>query len=503
MIDEARVAAAGTRNFVLRFGAGMVRDANGDGVVHVTASNVTLECQGVLFGDVRETPPDKFSGTAVRISGAKNVTVRYLTAMGFKVGLRATEADGLVVDGGSFHDLWRMHLKSTAEKEHNDDWLWPHENDKQEWVTNYGAAVCVEKSAGVRVSGVTARACQNGLILDRVSSAAVFDNDLSFLSGWGIAMWRSSNNMITRNALDFCIRGYSHGKYNRGQDSAGLLMFEQCSGNEIRNNSITHCGDGVFVFAGKEALGEKPVAGLEYMDRGCNSNQFEGNDLSFSAAHGLELTFSFDNNVWSNRIEGNGICGLWGGYSQRTLVWGNTFTDNGQKGASEGGGINIEHGYMNEVKHNLFTRNSVAVKLWDDDDGALLKTPWALANHHGCISNSIKDNQVYQASGPAFVLRGAKQTCVEGNTAIVEGVKAPTVEADDASGAVEGAESWSQPRNRGCMVFDAGASNPVGARDRWRGREWIVVGEWGPVEPIGGAVVGPAGRGVNLALTGR
>lgn len=472
-----------SRRFLLRFGEGVIRDAAGDGVVRVTASNVVVECEGVLFGDTSGTDPDKFSGTAVRVVGAKGVTVRGLHAMGYMVGLHATEADGLVVSSSNFDNLWRMRLKSTKAKEHNDDWLWPHENDKQEWVTKYGAAVCIERSKDVRVSNVWVRRGQNGIILDRVEHGVVCDCDCSFLSGWGIAMWRSSNNVVMRNALDFCIRGYSHGVYNRGQDSAGLLMFEQCCGNSIRENSITHGGDGVFVFAGKEALGERPVAGLSYAERGCNFNRFVENDLSFSAAHGLELTFSFDNEVMSNRLEGNAICGVWGGYSQRTLVLGNTFTENGLKGSGEGGGINIEHGYMNQIERNVFTRNSVAVKLWDDDDGALLKTPWAVANHHGCLSNSIKGNRVYQASGSAFVLRGAKATCLQGNTALVAGQAAPTIDADAASGAVQAAESWSGERVSGCIVLVAGESKPVGARDLWRGREWIEMGEWGPVEP--------------------
>lgn len=483
VIDEALLANTGTRLFKLQFGDGVVRDVNGDGVVQVTASGVTLLFEGVLYGDVRDTAPDKFSGTAVRVSGAKGVRLEGLFAMGYKVGLRATEADGLVVSGANFDNLWRMHLKSTREKESAGDWLWPHENDKQEWVTNYGAAVCIERSADVKVSHVRVRRGQNGIVLDRVNNGLVFDNDCSFLSGWGIAMWRSSNNLIGRNALDFCIRGYSHGVYNRGQDSAGLLMFEQCSSNTVWENSITHCGDGVFVFAGKEALGEKPVAGMDYADRGCNGNRFEGNDLSFSAAHGLEITFSFDNLIASNRLEGNGICGLWGGYSQRTLVSGNTFIENGQRGSGEGGGINIEHGYMNEIEQNLFTRNSVAVKLWDDDDGALLKTPWAVANHHGCQRNSIKYNRVYQGSGHAFVLRGAKQTCVDGNTPIVAGRAAPTVDADGATGAVETSESWSRKHADCHELGVAGQSKPIGARDQWRGREWIEMGEWGPVEP--------------------
>ena len=39
------------------------------------------------------------------------------------------------------------------------------------------------------------------------------------------------------------------------------------------------------------------------------------NDLSYAAAHGLEMTFSFGNRILDNRLVGNAICGIWGGYS--------------------------------------------------------------------------------------------------------------------------------------------------------------------------------------------
>ena len=58
---------------------------------------------------------------------------------------------------------------------------------------------------------LTVRRGQNGLILDRVDHAKIYDNDCSFLSGWGLAMWRSCDNSIARNAFDFCVRGHSEG----------------------------------------------------------------------------------------------------------------------------------------------------------------------------------------------------------------------------------------------------------------------------------------------------
>src|SRR4029079_888640 len=132
---------------------------------------------------------------------------------------------------------------------------------------------------------------------DAVNDSKVYDCDCSFLSGWGLALWRGNRNMITRNSFDFCVRVSSHGVYNRGQDSAGILMFEQCSKNVIAENSVTHGGDGIFGFAGKEALGEKPPP-FRLFDStrlGCNDNLFVRNDLSYAPAHGLEMTFSFGN----------------------------------------------------------------------------------------------------------------------------------------------------------------------------------------------------------------
>ena len=82
------------------------------------------------------------------------------------------------------------------------------------------------------------------------------DNDFSFNSGWGIALWRCARNVISRNAVDFCVRGYSHGVYNRGQDSAGIFVFEQNNENVFAENSATHGGDCFFGFAGREALGQ-------------------------------------------------------------------------------------------------------------------------------------------------------------------------------------------------------------------------------------------------------
>ena len=45
------------------------------------------------------------------------------------------------------------------------------------------------------------------------------------IRGKGIGMYRSSRNKILNNNLDFNVRGYSHGIFNRGQDSADILVL--------------------------------------------------------------------------------------------------------------------------------------------------------------------------------------------------------------------------------------------------------------------------------------
>ena len=312
----------------LAFGPKPIVDANGNGVVRIEGSGITVDLGGgTLQGADPKAPADTLKGTGIVVLGS-NVTLRNGGVRGFRCGVLATGADKATFEKLDLSGNFATHLLSTTAAENSADWLWPHENDGREWVTRYGASLCIERSSGVTVRDVVVRGSQNGIILDRVNDSRIYDNDCSFLSGWGLAMWRSSNNVICRNAFDFCVRGYSHGVYNRGQDSAGILIFEQCSKNTIALNSVTHGGDGLFGFAGKEALGERPSQ--DYGSRrGCNDNIIVGNDFSFAAAHGLEMTFSFGNVIARNTFEQNGICGIWGGYSQGTTITENRFAGNG------------------------------------------------------------------------------------------------------------------------------------------------------------------------------
>jgi parallel beta-helix repeat protein len=507
-----------TRSCTIRIAPGtIIEDADRNGILHIKADDIVVEFEkgSVLQGAAINNNWNELKGQGIRIDGHKNVTIRNAELAGFKVGLYATHADKLTLDNLNIHDGYRQRLKSTPEKEHNDDWMFPHNNDNREWMTNHGGAIVIERSYSCTLSNTTVRTTQNGIILDRVTTSQVFDNDCSFLSGWGLAMWRSSENTIARNAFDFCVRGHSEGVYNRGQDSAGILVFEQCSSNTFAENSATHSGDGFFGFAGREALGEVPHKDedgpFDPKTAGCNDNIIVGNDFSFAPAHGLEMTFSAGNLVLGNRFVENAICGIWGGYSRSTIIARNTFEGNGGMSyGQERGGVNIEHGSDNIIADNTFTNNRCAVHLWWDNDGALLEKPLVKANDKGASGNIIANNTIEindqhpftrdkDKNRPLVVLhlrdvapndaKDFKPTHVNNN--IYAGNTATLTPANAKEFDVQDGIELLRPTNAPDLHIPQlklklpGNKQPVGARANLRGRVNIIMTEWGPWDHTG------------------
>jgi len=473
----------------------VIDDADQNGVIHIAADGITIEWapETILRGCAQGTSPDSMTGVGISIRNHSNVTIRGGTVSGFKVGVEAEHTDGLTLDGTVFIDNFRQRLRSTPQAEDSADWLYPHHDDAREWTTRWGAAASVRHATAITIRNIRVRDGQNGILLHRVNDSSAYDNDVSFLSGWGIAMFRSNRNMISRNAADYCIRGHSEGVYNRGQDSAGLLAFEQCSDNAFVENSATHGGDGFFGFAGLEALGEKaPPEGFEFERKGCNDNTFIGNDFSFASAHGLEITFSFGNVITGNHFEGDGICGIWGGYSQDTQVRNNVFRKCGALAYGlERGGVNIEHGANNTIAGNTFEDNACGVHLWWDRHGDFESKPWGRVNYRGTAGNTIAENTFsYGADGvgggaviPMLHLRDERaateptpEVRFAGNTLHLSSPRAVEVLSDPGIPIQRAGAVSPVPK---VQRHPLGTSRPVGRR-AFGGRESIIMGEWGP-----------------------
>ncbi len=469
--DDTRIE----RSCTIRFPSEPLHDADGDGVVQVVADGIELVFEGTLSGAEPGAMPDQFQGLGIAVSG-KGVKLQGARVRGFRAGIVARRADGLVLEGCDVSGNFRQRLRSTQRREDERDWLTPHDNDADEWLSSYGAGIWIEDSRGVTVRDCRAREGQNGLVLDRVEESKVYDNDFSFLSGWGIALWRSSKNVIAHNACDFCVRGYSHEVYNRGQDSAGILMFEQCSDNVIAENSATHCGDGLFGFAGQEALGARPAPyeDFDYTRRGNNCNVIVRNDFSYAAAHGIEMTFSFGNQIRENKLVGNAICGVWAGYSQDTTIQSNEIAENGEGAYGlERGGINIEHGQRNNIGLNRFRQNVCGIRLWSDSDEHLAKLPWVQANGDASLDNSICSNH-FEADAIGIELLQTADTTAVGNRFV--GVEQGVLPDDFHEAFIIDPGAPMLPLEL------VGTRRPVGTRDELAGRDKILVTEWGPYD---------------------
>ena len=217
----------------------------------------------------------------------------------------------------------------------------------------------------------------NGLLLVRSDGLAIRDNDFSFNSGLGIGLYRSSDDTIVHNRLDYNVRGYSHGLYSRGQDSADLLMYEQSCRNVVADNSLTHGGDGVFLWAGQTTM--------DSGTGGANDNLISANDVSYATANGIEATFS-RNTITGNRAWGSEY-GVWGGYSFESRIAGNDFRGNRT-------GIAIEHGQDNEISANRFALDSTAIQLWAD---SIESSDWGYPKHRDTRSRD------YRITGNLFV----------------------------------------------------------------------------------------------------
>jgi hypothetical protein len=294
------------------------------------------------------------------------------------------------------------------------------------------------------------------------------------------------------NRIDWNVRGYSHGFYNRGQDSAGLLMYEQSSNNVVAYNSVTHSGDGLFLWAGQSTM--------DSGKGGANDNLFYANDFSCAPTNGMEATFS-RNAFVANRVADNWH-GLWGGYSHESVVLGNHFYDNVEA-------IAIEHGQDNRIASNTFAGDTVAIHLWwnriEPSDWGYPKSRDTRSRDYAIVDNTFSDNHV------ALRIDNTQHVAASGNAFhAVDTITKPT---GDTTGWTFTAARGDAPRDEIPAKYRVpklpGGVTAIVNRAALRGRATIVVDDWGPydwkspklwpagrddVVPLKLRVLGPPGR---------
>jgi len=473
-------------------GAYELPDKDGSGAVVITGDNITVDFSGVtLVGSPEGTGADAYAGKGIVALG-KNITITGAVIQGYKVGIYAEDSPGITVTECDVSRNYRQRLRSSVKREDVSDWLFGHENDDNQWL-RYGSGIYLVGCRGATVSMCKARNGQNGICISRCDGSRIVDNDMSFMSGWGLAMWRSSRCGVFTNRLDWCVRGYSHDVYQRGQDSAGILVYEQCNDNVFAYNSATHCGDGLFLYAGNETV-KKTGQG------GCQRNLVFHNDFSHAVANGIEATFS-QGNMFIKNILKECRHGVWAGYSYDTVIERNLIE-------SCENGISVEHGRGNLIAGNTIANTLLGVHLWWDDDEDLLETPFC-KSRGGCPStaNRIIDNTFKHVNtaiklgddSDSVIGRNAMGSYVrqsvraEGNVGRLRvhmggvgceqakktsNVKKHLVEADAI-------EAWS-PKDVAAIEAELrprkGSQRTFVVPEARRGKQFIFIDEWGPYD---------------------
>ena len=208
--------------------------ASGDSaLITIRGDSITVEFTGaILEGMPAGSDPDQAAGLAILIDGGHGVTLKGARIHGYQTAIRATGTVDLTLLDNDLSDNWKPRLFSLVGHESLIDWLSFHHNENGEW-RRFGAGIALEGVHRGLLRGNTVRHGMNGLMLTRTDSLRIDRNDFSFNSGLGIGLYRATDNVIVRNRVDYNVRGYSHGYYRRGQDSADLLMFEQSSRNVV------------------------------------------------------------------------------------------------------------------------------------------------------------------------------------------------------------------------------------------------------------------------------
>jgi parallel beta-helix repeat protein len=437
-------------------------------ILVVRGDGITLDLTGVVLEGMAPTAdPDQAAGVAIRVEGGRNIRIVGARIRGYKVGILARATRGLEIRGSDLSHNWKPRLFSLVEHESLLDWLSFHNNEANEWM-RFGAAIYLDNVSGGLIQGNRVTQGMNALLMNRVDHVTVRDNNFSYNSGLGIGLYRSSDNLIVRNSVDFNIRGYSHGFYRRGQDSAGILLYEQSNNNVVALNSATHSGDGLFLWAGNYTMNTG--------QGGANDNVFYANDFSFAPANGMEATFS-RNTFVANIAEGNDY-GLWGGYSFASRIVANCFANNRY-------GIAIEHGQQNSVIANRFIGDSTAIRLWGD---SIQPSDWGYPKHRDTRSRDyLIDRNEYVGVPRKFQLANSSGVRINDST--------PT-QGDRANPPASGSSHIPRPTSSKCTGIPqvppdqahvipalAGVPHeiPRQAFPR-RHRNAIIVDEWGPYD---------------------
>lgn len=348
---------------------------NGGAAIQVEADGITLDFQGATLRSPATSGgrQEAYDGVGIAINGHRNVTVKNAVVHGYQYNIKAIKCSDLRLENC---ELGQSRSQKIVDGD-SANYIWLSIRDIGAWRT-YGCGAWLEDCSGSIVRGVHANQSQNGLMLVNSNKNTVVGCDFGYDSGWGLAMWNSSDNLICWNQTDFVNRPWS-GSW--GGDSSDVVLSAGSHRNVFAYNSMTHGGDGFFL-TNQNDVGYNAEG--KYFNVGpCNNNVVAYNDGSWSTANAFESTFSTGNVFYRNIADDSGI-GFWLGYSQKNTVRENEVI------RSRYDGIAHEHGADNDYIGNVIKQTGgTAIHLYSNLGARAAQVPSA--------RNRIVGNKIVKA----------------------------------------------------------------------------------------------------------
>lgn len=383
-------------------------------VAEVTGGLVRFQ-PGSHVLDGTGSPAMVIEGRSGLVLDLTDVELRGGLVGGYSCCLLVEDSSDVRLRGMAFDGWFAPTLRSTAYAEDPSDALdVGAAADPDRWLDG-GAAIAARASSNLDIGGCRGRRGQHGVLLVDVQRSTVSDCDFSFLSGWGLMLGASSDNVVSHNVFDYCVRGYSQDVYWSGQGSAGVLLVDGSSRNRIAVNSATHCGSGVRLYGG-DAVARDGAPGAT----GCDDNVIRGNDLRHAVRSGVEVAFGEGNAVLGCDVSGSAQDGIVGRHAGRLAL-----LDNRAVGV-RGRGIALSHARDCVASENRLMGNEVGFACsWDDDplhvDGPYGRTHSTDSRGHWVIRNTFENNVL------DLVIRASREIVFHGNR-YVPGTRDPYIE---------------------------------------------------------------------------
>jgi parallel beta-helix repeat protein len=316
-----------------------IADRGEQGVIIAAASGTRIDLTGVVL-ESGDSIPSRFVGVGVASRGVDGVSVVGGTIRGYRYGIRIDGGRGHRIAGADLSGSRDQGVRSTPARPEAADHL---DLVRPDTFERYGGGILLRRTVAATITGITARGAQNGIALLEARDSYIADNDVATNNGWGIHLWRSSNNILARNQADHTRRCESQVPA-ADCGAAAVLLGEASDSNTIVDNDLTASSLGLLI--GVERRQARPSVG----------NLVYRNDASSALRAGFTAAFGWGNTFLDNRADSVGV-GFNLDHAGGTTVRGNTVI-----GARTAGVIS-NHGSDNAILANVLIGGAVGIRV--------------------------------------------------------------------------------------------------------------------------------------------